>query len=129
MTAPLTLCDVEAAIRDSFAFDTCSPDDLQDWSQQNKSRGHCAVTSLTLNDFFGGELLCAEVHVGQERIGYHWWNRFGRLEVDLTRDQFADHEIVGRPWTVDRPGGDHFYADQYALFCERVRIRLPHSDT
>ncbi len=125
MSEPFTLQQIEEAVRASFALDTCSPDDVNEWSEQNRSRGHCAVASLTLHDVFGGELLCAEVHVDDQRIGYHWWNRFGGLEVDLTRDQFALHEIVGRPWVVERPpASDHFYAEQHEVFRQRVHTRL-----
>jgi hypothetical protein len=126
-----TLCDIEIAVRQSFARDTCSPDDLNEWSQDNQSRGHCAVTALTLEAMLGGELLCAEVHVGHALVGYHWWNRIGAVEIDLTRDQFATQEIVGPPWlaelprTTDEHGvsrvrNDHIYAEQYSLFSERV---------
>jgi hypothetical protein len=118
---PFTLKQLEEAIRSSFALDTCSPDDVNEWSEQNRSRGHCAVTTLVLHDFFGGELVCAEVHAHGERFGWHWWNRFGGFDLDLTRDQFFAHEIVGEPWTTERPvGNDHFYAAQYLLFRSRV---------
>jgi hypothetical protein len=126
-----TLHDIERAVRQSFARDTCSPDDLNEWSPENQSRGHCAVTALTLESLLGGDLFCAEVHVGEALIGYHWWNRIGAIEIDLTRDQFASHEIVGPPWQVDLPRTtdehgvsrvrqDHLYAEQHALFSDRV---------
>ncbi len=121
---PYSLSQIEEAVRLSFALDTCSPDDVQDWSPGNSSRGHCAVTSLMLLDFFGGDLLCAEVHVGDRRTGYHWWNHLGRFEIDLTRDQFASTELVGEPWAVDRPRGNHFYAAQYEVFRARVLAHL-----
>jgi hypothetical protein len=122
---PFTLAQIEAAIRASFALDTCSPDDVNEWSEQNRSRGHCAVTTLVLQDFFGGELVCAEVKAHGETFGYHWWNRLGAMDLDLTRDQFAAHEIVGEPWITERPvGSDHFYAEQYLLFQGRVLERL-----
>lgn len=83
------------------------------------------MTSLVLQDFFGGELLCAEVRAHGEKFGYHWWNRLGGFDVDLTGDQFAEHEIVGEPWVTVRPeGSDHFYAEQYLLFRSRVWDRL-----
>ncbi len=118
---PFTLKQIEEAVRSSFALDTCSSDDVNEWSQTNRSRGHCAVATLVLHDFFGGELVCAEVHAHGERFGWHWWNRFGGFDLDLTRDQFAAHEIVGVPWATERPEGtDHFYGAQYLLFRSRV---------
>jgi hypothetical protein len=121
----VTLGQLEQVVRSCFARDTCSPDDLSEWSEGNRSRGHCAVTTLTLNDMLGGELLCAEVRVGSTRIGYHWWNRIGDTEIDFTRDQFAAHEIIGQPWVARRPpGNDHFYGAQHALFAQRVNSAL-----
>jgi hypothetical protein len=121
----MTLEQLERAVRSCFALDTCSPDDVNEWSEANRSRGHCAVTTLTLHDLLGGQLLCAEVLVGDTCIGYHWWNRIGSMDIDLTRDQFAPHEIVGAPWVVERPTrNDHFYADQHRLFADRVLAAL-----
>jgi hypothetical protein len=122
---PFTLAQIDAAIRASFALDTCSPDDVNEWTEQNRSRGHCAVTTLVLHDFFAGELVCAEVKAHGETFGYHWWNRLGAIDLDLTRDQFFPHEIVGEPWITERPvGNDHFYAEQYQVFRGRVLERL-----
>ena len=122
---PFTLSQIEDAVRESFALETCSPDDVNEWSETNRSRGHCAVATLVLHDFFGGELVCAEVHAHGEKFGYHWWNRLGGFDLDLTRDQFAEHEIVGEPWETERPeGNDHFYGNQYLLFRSRVWEKL-----
>jgi hypothetical protein len=35
-----------------------------------------------------------EVRVGGERTGFHYWNRFGIVDVDLTRGQFRPNEVV-----------------------------------
>jgi hypothetical protein len=115
-----TLSDLQQAVETSFARDTCSFDDLNEWSESNRSRGHCAVTSLVLHDIFGGKLLCAEVHVGGVRTGYHWWNQISAVQIDLTRQQFHPHEVVGEPWLVERPTGHHAYVDQYLVFRSRV---------
>jgi hypothetical protein len=120
-----SLADVESAFRASFARDTCSEDDLPFWSPENPSRGHCAVTALTLHDLVGGDLLLAEVHRAGEKVGYHWWNRLAGIDIDLTRDQFAADEIVGEPEVVERPPGPlKRYADQYVTFRTRVRGAL-----
>lgn len=124
MTVP-TLDQLGEAIRASFAIDTCSPDDLPEWSATNASRGHCAMSALTVHDHLGGQLLCAEVHRDGQRFGYHWWNRLDGTDVDFTRDQFAPDEIVGEPWLVERPPGDgHLYGAQHQMFRERVAERL-----
>jgi hypothetical protein len=44
------------------------------------------------------------VHVGDERVDFHWWNLLpGGVEVDLTRDQFGPEEIVTAGAPLARP--------------------------
>ena len=36
----------------------------------------------------------------------HYWNLLpGGTELDLTREQFADNEVIGQPRIVRRPAG------------------------
>lgn len=78
------------------------------------------MATLMINELFGGELLLAEVHRGGERTGYHWWNRLGSVEIDLTRDQFFDDEVVGPPDVIEPRPGRHLYSDQLDVFRGRV---------
>jgi hypothetical protein len=120
-----TFARVEAAIRGAFDRSTCSEDDLPMWSVENPSRGHCAVVALTINDLFGGDLLCAKVHRSDALIGYHWWNRLAGIDIDLTRCQFLPEEVVGEPLVYRRPVGDStFYEAQYKLFRAKVEALL-----
>jgi hypothetical protein len=103
-----SLADIDRAIRASWAADTCSPDDVarSPWTVENPSWGQCDVTALVLNDLLGGDLVVGEVNLGGERHGYHWWNRLpGGIEVDLTREQFHDGQVVTPGRTVERPPG------------------------
>ena len=122
---PLSLSSVESAFRSAFSVDLCAEDDLPFWSEDNPSRGHCAIAALTINDLFGGDLLVAEVFRDGHKTGYHCWNRLSGLDVDLTRDQFSDNETVGSPDVVKRPEGrPKQYADQYDIFRARVLAAL-----
>lgn len=97
-----TLAEIEDAIRASWGPDTADEDD--GWTPDNPSRGQCDVTSLVLNDLFGGELLAADVFRNGERVEAHMWNRLpGGVEVDLTRDQFESGEEIGEPSVRRRP--------------------------
>ncbi|MFD7550074.1 hypothetical protein ACFV0R_17065 [Streptomyces sp. NPDC059578] len=124
---PLTLLDLDRALRDSWAADTCSPDDLADWQPQNPACGHCDITSLIVNDVFGGDLLCGEVALedGTPR-GYHWWNRLpSGVELDLTREQFRNGQTVTVPRVIVRPPGPLPRRwDDYLLLRERVGRHL-----
>ena len=111
---------VAAAMRRHWSLETCDTVDAADWHPGNPARGQCGVSSLVLQEILGGELLLADVFfVDGGRQGYHYWNRLpDGTEVDLTRDQFAPHELVQVPATVSRtfqtPGR---LAEQY----ERLR--------
>jgi hypothetical protein len=122
---PLTLESIEAAFRSAFAQDTCADDDLPLWSRANPSRGHCAVAALTLNDLLGGDLVVASVDRDGDRVGVHYWNRIGSIDIDLTRQQFLANETIGTPDVVVRPPGrPKRYADQYETFRSRVGASL-----
>lgn len=122
---PWTLSDIEFAVRAAWGTDTCDPVDLNDWHEGNPSRGQCGVTSLVLNDLLGGELVLGEVHVDGRQVGVHYWNRFGGVEVDLTREQFRPDETVTGGRVVERPPGTpHRCREQYEVLRRRVLTRL-----
>ncbi len=102
-----TLDRLTAAVRAAWCPQTCDDVDLADRTPGNPARGQCGATALVLHDLLGGDLLLAEVLLPDgSRQGVHWWNRLpdGR-EVDLTREQFAPHEVVQEPRVVVRPPG------------------------
>ncbi|WP_306336662.1 hypothetical protein [Streptomyces sp. KL118A] len=122
---PLRLTDIEAALRDSWGADTADPDSGGTWLPHNPERDQCGVTALVLNDLLGGELLCAEVHVGGARTGYHWWNRLDSgFELDLTRGQFLPGETVTDGVAVTRPPEIRRCREEYELLRGRVLSRL-----
>ena len=100
--------DVERAVRAAWGVDVCEdPADVPRWSPSNPARGQCGPTALVVHDLLGGDLVVAEVrHADGSPQGYHWWNVLpdGR-EVDLTREQFTEGEVVGRPRVLARPAG------------------------
>jgi hypothetical protein len=121
--ASITRADIEAAVRAAWARDTCDPVDVGDWSAANLALGQCGTTALTINDLLGGELLVAEVlRADGSRQGVHWWNRLADgTEIDLTREQFASHEVIQQPRVVPRPSGlPRRAAEQYLTLRHRV---------
>lgn len=120
-----SLSEVERAVRASWGADTCAPEDVPDWHPGNPARGQCGTTALVLNDLLGGDLVRADVHRDGERVDYHWWNRLGDgLELDLTREQFAANEVVGRGEVLSRPAGSGRLDAEYETLRRRVRERL-----
>jgi hypothetical protein len=123
-----TLSQLESALRAGWAADTCSPDDIERaaWVPDNPAWGHCDITALLLNDVLGGDLVRGEVHRDGRRAGYHWWNRLvSGVEVDLTREQFRDGQVIDNAVVVPRPPGrTKRRYDEYLLLRSRVERRL-----
>lgn len=124
----MTMAEIDSAIRASWAPDTCSADDAAcaPWTTDNPSWGHCDVTALVLHDLLGGDLMMGDVHLNGEHHGYHWWNRLNTgIEIDLTREQFQDGQIVTLNQVVVRPSGRPVRRQrEYELFRYRVMERL-----
>jgi hypothetical protein len=122
---PLTLHQIEAAVRASWGPETCDPADLP-WSSDRPSHGQCNATALVLNDLLGGELLMAEVlNDDGSHQGFHGWNQLaGGVDVDLTRDQFDVGETVQQPAVIVRPTDrPPRVEDQYRELRQRVLAR------
>jgi len=121
--ADVDQANLETAVRAAWALDTCDPVDAGDWSAANPSRGQCGSTALTIHDLLGGELLIAEViRSDGSRQGAHYWNLLpDGTELDLTREQFADDEVIQQPRTLRRPAGlPTRCAEQYLTMRGRV---------
>jgi hypothetical protein len=120
-----TLSQIEQALRDSWAADTCDPVDIVDWSAANPARGQCGVTALVLQELLGGELVLGQVHYPDgSRQGVHYWNRLGTVEIDLTRDQFTAGERISGATTVRPDGPPRRCREQYERLRSRVNAAL-----
>jgi hypothetical protein len=123
---PLTLTDLESAISASWSLETCDPTDVPTWTPAEPSQGQCAVTALVVHDLLGGLLLEAEVHHADgAHQGFHYWNRFAGVDVDLTRRQFREGEVVQTPHLIERlPAFPWRAQEQYVIFRDRVQAAL-----
>jgi hypothetical protein len=125
---PLTLLDLDTALRAGWAEDTCSPDDVAraPWTPDNPAWGHCDITALLVNDFFGGELVVGKVYLDGVQQGFHWWNRLASgIELDLTHEQFRRGETVTTTRVLARPPGPSpRRRAEYLLLRDRVSARL-----
>lgn len=75
----------------SFRAETSS--DPNNWRDDDRTRGHCAVVALLVQDILGGEILRASLEevTGYEDMRSHYWNRLSNgLQVDFTADQFKN---------------------------------------
>lgn len=66
------------------------------WSEENPAIGQCAVTALVVQDYFGGEIVWAEVVLLNGEKVSHYFNLIDGEEIDLTRSQFPVGSIIPR---------------------------------
>ena len=67
----------------SWDAETCVPSLRSEWNEENPSLGQCAITSLIVNDFFGGKIMRCMASSGS-----HYYNIIDDELVDLTVEQF-----------------------------------------
>lgn len=67
-----------------YAKDTCYPVCRDNWSENNPTLGHCAVVSLIVNDYFGGDLYKIKI----DGVS-HYFNFIDENIIDLTAAQFG----------------------------------------
>ncbi len=71
-------------LENSWSKETCYEKNKKEWKKENPSFGQCYITSLILNDFFGGKIIKTKLSNGIT----HYWNLIDNKEIDLTRKQF-----------------------------------------
>lgn len=67
----------------SWSSDTCVPSCKNEWTKENPSFGQCAITSLIINDIFGGKIMRCMCNGSS-----HYYNYLDGKIVDLTAQQF-----------------------------------------
>ena len=64
------------------------------WTEENPAKGQCGVTSLVINDHFGGEILKTKLPDGQR----HFYNSIDGKRFDFTSSQFeSEIEYLDMP--------------------------------
>lgn len=109
----------------SWSRKTSYPGSRNDWSPHNPAKGQCAVTSLIVNDLFGGKIVYNKDY-------HHYWNILeDGTEVDLTRGQFGDqvnikgYSVAGRKYILDSETAALAKTpERYALLKSRVEKLL-----
>ena len=66
-----------------YCQNTCSPGLKNEWSIDNPSLGQCAISTLIVNDYFGGKIMRCMTSSGS-----HYYNLIDNEIVDLTVEQF-----------------------------------------
>ncbi|MBB5442806.1 MULTISPECIES: hypothetical protein [unclassified Paraburkholderia] len=110
---PIDLYRVLARV---WAGDTSSPTHV--WSSTNPAQNHCSVTSLIMQDYFGGEILTTRTSGGT-----HFYNLIDGSRWDLTVSQFAEPI----PFDDTRSSREAAFADTSREKYELLKSRLAQS--
>lgn len=97
----MTLTDLEKTLQKSWSKETsyCP----NEWNELSSALGQCAVSALVVNDYFGGEIIWAEVLLPDGKKISHYFNLIGNKDIDLTRSQFPKDTII--PAGVEKKKG------------------------
>ena len=78
---------LKCALINNYSKDTAYALVRENWSINNRTLGQCAITSLIVNDYFGGEIKKCIV----DGIS-HYFNEINNIIFDFTKEQF-NHDI------------------------------------
>lgn len=84
----MELIELKGLLRKAWSRETSS--DPEGWTSENPAWGQRAVTTLVVQDFFGGVILRSSLEdvEGFEFMGSHYSNLLPIKEVDLSKEQF-----------------------------------------
>ena len=86
--------NIQKVLLECYSKDLCYPKVQNEWNDKNKCFGMCAITSLIINDYFGGDI--CKIHVDEIS---HYFNLIENRIVDLTSSQF-NHEIDYKDYQI-----------------------------
>ena len=114
----MNLDALRSAIAASWARDTS--DDPDNWSSEVPCFGQCAVTSLVVRDYIGGEVRIARVISNGEPVDMHCWLELPDGEtIDWKTEQFDFEYELGEPLDLT-PIVDDTGIDRHRLLARRV---------
>ena len=88
----LLLSDFTKALQESWSATTSYESD-ENWSAENPARGQCVVSSLVVQDYFGGDIVRYAV-TGDGVDETHYFNVLDDGTVlDTTRSQYKDKKV------------------------------------
>ena len=86
--------NIQKVLLECYSKDLCYPKVQNEWNDENKCFGMCAITSLIINDYFDGDI--CKIHVDEIS---HYFNLIENRIVDLTSSQF-NHEIDYKDYQI-----------------------------
>lgn len=125
-----TIEELSRALQLSWNTDTAY--NSKEWSQDNKARGQCVVSSLVVQDYLGGDLIRYDINQGQIHETHYMNQLANGVVVDTTASQYISAiTMTRRPVSVsgftsirDKRLADPSTAARYNLLKSRVEQYL-----
>lgn len=119
-----TLLDLRWALEQSWSRETtyCT----LKFRKRKAAEGQCLVSSLVIQDYFGGELKYGEVKCpkDEDTVG-HYWLRINDVDVDFTWHQFPiGSKLIDINATDRNAELDDFIEPHYQLLAKKVKEKL-----
>ncbi|HEX3075579.1 MAG TPA: hypothetical protein VHQ24_01785 [Lachnospiraceae bacterium] len=86
------------------------------WSLNNPAKGHCGVTALIVNDYFGGDILKTKTP-----DGWHFYNRIDETAFDFTGSQFEEKPVYLDILSTREEAFSDTNTEQYSYLKERIQ--------
>lgn len=90
----ITIENIQKLLLECYSKDLCYPKLRYNWSENNKCFDMCVVTSLIINDYYGGYI--CKIYVDGVS---HYFNLIENKIIDLTSNQFK-HEIDYKDYQI-----------------------------
>lgn len=125
-----TLQELSDALQASWGADTAY--NSEEWSQENKARGQCIVSSLIAQDYLGGDLIRYEINEDQLHETHYMNQLSDGTVIDTTASQYTSSVTMKRKpidtgeFTSirDKRLADKSTATRYEILRRRVEQRL-----
>ena len=85
-----SLFELKHFIYSSCQKDTAYASCANEWSSSNPTRGHCAIVSMLVYEYFGGSI---QKGYNDKNGEWHYWNIINGILYDFTREQYKDENI------------------------------------
>ncbi len=90
----MNIQNIRSLLLECYSKDLCYSKMQENWNEDNKCLGMCVITSLIINDYFGGDI--CKIHI--DGIS-HYFNLVEDEIIDLTSSQF-NYEIDHKNYQI-----------------------------
>ena len=91
----MKLDELKIILNNLYSKETCYPECRNEWNDNNKTLGHCAIVALLINDYFGGNIC----RIKGDGIS-HYFNIIDDEIIDFTSEQFGNDIIDYSNYTI-----------------------------